>query len=555
MIETQKSKYYDLSIITLDRNDINKTQMNYVKTIAGAVLLKPNGRQTFLHHMQDKTIMLHITPDEAEFLRKTPEQGGPVVLDDRGVIPGKYINKSTIALYYEYDNIQDLLDNNQFDEHDYGRLVLVRDPVDDTRLGEHPQFSWVIYRLIDPENTHSVDSYQPIIRKWDMDVVIDWDDIEKDLQSTVQQIDQMVHDAHKHVCNGESNKAVLESFMESSTGDLLYKGKRVIMRSEFQAVITKRNTDYANVFDQDVVLQITKDKEKDPDIDPSMIVHNEPFTVLDGNKDYYYKDNLEIQEVSRMRTSGVTSMKGFFQGCSNLIRFDPLDTKNVTDLESFMEGCTCMTFPYYINMKSAVTIKNFAKSSGLRIYGDVFAPVAIDASYAFADTPRLKEIGIIKLPKATDVSCFFHNASELKELKYNVYLPAALNCESMFDGCTKLTSIDRLETPMMQDARYMFQDNWELVSIGYIDCTSLVNANHMFIDCPKLEFVNIKPGSLHCDICFANTNIGAPGLKVIIKALRSSNHTLDIRETPAASLITEDDIAAIHAKGWTVVYE
>ena len=548
MLRSENKKYYDLTLMALDRKDITQTQEYHPKVLASSVLLKPKGRQTVAHHLNNKLAYIHLTEEDMAALRSDPEHGGFVKLDERGYIPPQYINPDYIALYYEYDTVEEMLQNNHLGEDDFGRLLMTRDGSGDYRLRHLPPLTWVIYRLTDVTNPRSIDSYQVIMKKIDMDMVVTWENIAQDFRSSVQEIDKMVRDAHEHV-----NKDVIEKLRSTDEDQLLYNGKRIIRRSEFQAVITKRNDDYANVFKDDMVVRITKDEDHTVYPDLATLPHPEPFIILEGNVDGYYKDNTEMETSPKIRTINCTSMKEMFSGCTNLKSLTPFSTKNSTDMSNFLDGCESLSYADGISFKSTETINYFASNSGLCSYGDITAPVALTAKEAFAYCSELTKVGVVKLPLATNASGMFKNDIKLERMRDTIMLPKVIVIDEMFSGCVELKEVASIQCPYMESARVLFNNCVNLVSIGYLDILSCNDATGMFSGCANLTYVYFPPHSLHTDISFSNTNLCMRSLKMIISAMQNGSYTIDISNTPANYEIKQEYVDEIINKGWTIL--
>jgi hypothetical protein len=545
MIPSNKKNYYDLTLCVMDPNDPDKVEIYYPVIAADSVLLKPGGRQTILHHIQDKTKQLHLTEEMKRVLRSDPAHGGLVKLDSNGHIPIEYIEPRLIAMYFEFDSVQDMLNNNDFGEGDFGRLVLVRDADDDPRIHTDFPIEWVIYRLIDEEHPSSIDSYTPILQKHDIDRTATWDELDHGIRSTVQDIDDMVRKAHSH--------ADAVNYISEADGKITYKGKAITYRDSIHAVIvTETRAGLEELRPGDIGMLVTKIQELiefDPDIK-----HEDPFIELSGNQDELYKGQMELTEGPKLKTKDVTSAKGFFQDCASLENYLWYDTSNCTDLSFMNAGCSRLRYIPSLSMQSCTNINSFAEGSGIIRYFDLFSETVEYANDVFKDCLKVEHVDVVTLPNAITSKEFFSGCAALKVLPRTIDVSSSKNVDDFFADCISLERVSIMKTESAVSAKRMFKGCGKLESVASINLNSCRDTTDMFTDCVSLQFVGIKQGTLHTDISFANTKLSISCLRSIIKGLDGVGHTITITNTPASRELTVEDETSIRSKGWNIVY-
>ena len=644
MIPSNKKNYYDLTLCVMDKDDPTKVEIYYPVIAADSVLLKPGGRQTILHHIEDKTQQLHLTDEIKSLLRSDPEHGGLVRLDSKGHIPLQYIEPRLVALYFEFDTVEDMLNQNTFNEGDYGRLVLVRDCTGDTRIHTKFPLEWVIYRLTDGKHPSSINSYTAILQKHDMDKSVSWDELDHGIQASIQKIDEMVRKSHTHP------NAIKE--LQDVNGSIAYKGKKVIFRDKIQAVITTNDRSELNhlnvgdigilvtksqeliIFDQRRVGSITTEDGKelvaidsvtypyddivaqihlvkaisdddndeveaisdlghlypdvlaDMDIDKNIttedgteissintrdyvydnivadiylsepVEHESPFIDITGNRDEMYKGTRGLLEGPKLRTKNLTSCKGFFENCPDLESYMWYDTSNCTNMSYMNHGCSKLKYIPSLSMASAKNINNFAESSGIVRYFDLFSESVEYANYVFKGCLKMECIDVVYLPNAITTTEFFSGDVSLKNLPRVINVSSSKNVDGFFEDCSALEQVYSVKAESAVSMKRMFKGCSNLVSIASINMNSCKNTTEMFSGCSKLQYIGIAQGTLHTNISFIGTKISITCLRNIIKGLNDSGlgYSINIQGTPAGRDLTADDEAAIRAKGWNLIY-
>lgn len=544
-------KEFYVTLIVIDEDDITKTKEYYPKSYANGIYLRKKlFGNTFLEHMEDKDELLHPTEDELNLIRRTPEEGGIVKLDSEGRIPIKYTNPTTIALYYNYNTVYDLINSATFElPKDYGRLVMVKDSYGDPRSKN--KHKWTLYRYIGPV-TDNILSYQVLITELDIDLVFTWDQFTADMQSSIQEIDDMVRLSHSH-----DNFQVIDRFHIDHDGNLNFRGIPISIREKIQSFVLGKDVEDVFLLNGDMGIQILSVRQIDTDLSPAATVDDNqicaPITTIRGDCSNMFKARTDLTESPRLYTNLMTKADHFFDGCINLESIDWYDFKNVISANYFANDCQSLkSFPAlkFDNLENA---ESFLASSGIINFGDLNAPKLKDLHNFFNNCVRLKSVDNIIVPSVTSIDNMFYNCVSLENLPYIIDIRNTLYAEFSFFACRSLKHVGKIISPKLVLANQMFANCTKLISIEEIDFSSCTSASNIFTGCTELQHVGIKPGTLKTDISFFNTNLTLTSLRKIIKDLPPVNNcTITINYTQAAASITDEEIANARVKGWTI---
>lgn len=542
--KTAKNRHFNITLKVTDKNDPSKTVDYNPKTIAAQVLLSALASKSIKPHFAQNGA--HLTKEEHDLLVSDTNDGGFVRLNKDGYIPIEYTNPISCSMYYDYDTIEDMLSKCTLSlPGDYGRLIMVKDASGDTR--SVIQTEWSIYRYIGTYGNTDIRSYQRIISKGDMDVVVEWNKLDHHIRAKVEDIDDMVILNHMHL-----NKDVLDELGTDGKGNLYFHGKRIIRRDEFHSFIETEDPNLSNIFNGDMALKITEKKDH-VEIPEDQIKHVTPIRTLEGSCDGKFKADLEVTTGYPLVTNAVTSMKEFYSGCINLTYIPYYDTSNCKYFDNFAAGCTSLETIAPISFASAISLVSFAEGSGVDTYGgDIVSDTVTKASRMFYNCKNLKHINNILLPACFDTSSMFEN-SGIVSTNDTIDIHYATNTNRMFAGCKSLTSIFYIDTASAKTMNQMFMNDTNLNFINYIDFSSCTSGNDIFAGCSKLSMVNIKPRSLHIDISFKGTSLTIAAFRNIVSGLDPKTpHTIDITDTPALRFYTAEDATNLAKTGWKI---
>ena len=228
--------------------------------------------------------------------------------------------------------------------------------------------------------------------------------------------------------------------------------------------------------------KISSDNLGNLDLNNIVIANNEP-TVKNQCIRLGINNNTTIKSVvfdKSFNTYALTSLKGFFSGCSNLETISGLDylnTKNVTDMSYMFLGC---------NQLSSLTFSesfNTAKVTNM--------------SYMFYHCINLPSLNLSRFntAKVKDMSYMFYECNKLTSLNLSHFNTAEVkNMSYMFRGCSQLPSLDlsNFNTAKVTNMSYMFSGCSTLQTIYVSDdfvVTGITNDNkkNLFTVCQALK--------------------------------------------------------------------
>ena len=546
-----ENRDYYLTLIVVDENDITKTKEYYPKTYSDAVYL---GNKLFgknmLDHINENTDMLHPTSEELNLLRKSPEEGGIIRLNEEGYIPTKYTNPIAIALYYDYPTVLELVNSSTFTlPDDYGRLVMVQDSFEDPRARN--KHKWTLYRYIGPV-PNNILSYQIIITEIDIDLVFTWEQFTDGMKAKIEEIDEAVRLKHYH-----DNLPILEKFTVDNNGDLNFDLIPITIRERFKSFILGKENEELYLLNGDMGMQITAVRYVDSTIKEEPTVdenHNtEPMIVVRGDCSDMFRSQTDLIKSPKLNTILMTKADHFFDGCINLESIDWYVFKNVTSANYFANECQSVKYFPDLDMKNVEEAEAFLASSGIKVFGDLNAPKLKSLVRFFSNCKNLTSINSINAPVSTSIASMFYNCVSLKELPEEINLESTTVTDTAFYNCISLEKIGKIKSPNMTSAIQMFANCTMLKSIEEIDFSNCTDTTNMFTNCTNLMHVGIKPGTLKTNISFFNTKLTSTSLRKILNNLPVvDNKTIVINYSEAAASLTNEEIANARIKGWTI---
>ena len=188
------------------------------------------------------------------------------------------------------------------------------------------------------------------------------------------------------------------------------------------------------------------------------------------------------------------------------------------------------------------------------------------ATSHFKTNNRLKFVPMVDTSNVTDMGYMFSNCTALTTIP-QLDTSNVTDMNSMFNNCTALTAIPQLDTSNVTNMNNMFYNCRALTTIPQLDASNVTNMGSMFTNCAKLTFILIKNIGKSTLVTFDFSdakNWGTDGdenRQSLIDSLitysydRATNGmasaTIKLSTTTKA-LLTEDEIAQITAKGFTI---
>ena len=214
----------------------------------------------------------------------------------------------------------------------------------------------------------------------------------------------------------------------------------------------------------------------------------------------------EISIQGSFVSSGVTSMKAMFQGCSLLssLNLSAFDTTNVTDMSEMFEDCASLNI---------LNLKNFNTANVTKM-GEMFAGCSFlsslditsfdtqkvdDMNQMFEDCEQLYPINLssFKTSSVINMSQMFEDCHYLVALDVSKFDTSNVsNMSQMFNGCSSLNVLDvsKFDMKKVNSTSGMFEDCSALsdLKLPSFQGVKLTNTNRMFRDCPNLESLDLS---------------------------------------------------------------
>ena len=538
--KTLKPNYYSITLLILDPKDPTQTKMIEADpmTIEQGVFMDKDCKIP----APISDMRYHLTPEEHDLLRKSPEEGGFLILNERGYLPLEYFDKHVLALYYEFDSVADMLANNDYDPvlH-HGHLVMVRDFGDDPVIPNAKEGYWAVYRL-NGDNPRDRLSWEPIFQQQLFRDDVTWANVDPGFRATVEEIDRLVADAHQHI-----NKEILKRFTVNADGRLCFDGVKLTLRKDFRAINILTKPPYGELLVGDMGHDISYHGDYQPTSDNDY----EGMPYLTGDISGYYEGDETLIVPPKMNVTNADKMNRFFKNCINLTTIPFMDIAGVKEFEEFCENCkslTTVTTMYYTQARTMH--KAFANCTALTTMPELDLSRCEDISYIFLYDTNLTHIGDIKGYSITEASCAFMGCNSLKTLP-RVDLSKVENLSSLCAGCVSMesASINSEAAITLEDAFFACGELTEVV----VDMSSCEDATDIFKGCNKLVDVTIN-GELHTSIDFSETAISLASATMIVDNLPEVRHpqTLIFTGTPG-SRVNSYSVAKAERKGWTII--
>jgi hypothetical protein len=524
-------RFYKLTLTTLDPDDESKLIAYYPKLPIEAVFIDPELTQPLEPKLLND---LHLTEEERIRMNKTNQAGGYVLLDHIGKVPSSLFEDHCLFLKFEFRNVRDMLDNNDYQyPKDYGHLVMVHNMSDDEEdLGGSEK--WAIYRFIGPDPRNR-SCWQMILRDKNMDRVGEWEDIAGKPNASPAMYDEIVRLAHEH-----RNKDALDKFSDVE-GKLHYDGMEILDKETVNTMYATKNLDSGSK--GDVMIYIESSRIPEPvegdelieleEISDERFI-NSTYTVapfLDGEDvvtaNRMFANSLRLVSVPKYVFPNLTEAEGIFMNCMSLEYLSVPRWEYVRTLRSAFEHCVKLKSIAGMTINSCEDLSYFcANASSLQSVGEIQSANLLEAVCAFKECSSLEHIPVIDMSKLTTAESMYEKCTNMVAGHFNA--PMVTNVNRAFYGCTKLESIT-------------------------LNIPSAMNVIDMFMDCPNLETVTIPNGGITSTISFAHTKLSVESLIDIISKLPSrGGESIIVTGTPAAA-IGDTEIAKATAKGWTIV--
>lgn len=193
-----------------------------------------------------------------------------------------------------------------------------------------------------------------------------------------------------------------------------------------------------------------------------------------------YKGDTKLVYAPNINTSNVTSMGGMFSGCTSLTTIPNIDSSNVTDMTNLFNGCSGLTsVPAFATSKVTSMLGMFSKCASLEVIPELDTSVCTEFSFIFWDLKKIKRIEGINFRAATDSS--YSNVYFITNTTRDTYIRYLLIKElGTQSSCTnipaKVLVVWGVNTDEIPDARQSLIDSlitysFDRATAGYPTCT------------------------------------------------------------------------------------
>ena len=273
---------------------------------------------------------------------------------------------------------------------------------------------------------------------------------------------------------------------------------------------------------------------------PTMIVFQNPIKIRSWNITTG-KNLTEIRGLNLVDTSSMTNMGSMFRDCSKLTSLDVsnFDTSSVTGMSNVFQGCLGLT---------SLDVSGWDTSK------------VTNMSYMFMNCSKLTSLDLsnFNTSKVTSMSGMFMYCNKLTSLDVsNFDTSSVTDMVHMFQGCSGLTSLDlsNFNTSSVTDMRDMFAYCYELTSLNLSgwNLSKATDMSTMFWSCYKLTTITGPITGISVNIDLGGSPLTHDSAMVLMNGLNTVTGTRTITfKSSTYETLTEAEIAAATAKGWTV---
>ena len=291
-----------------------------------------------------------------------------------------------------------------------------------------------------------------------------------------------------------------------------------------------------------------------PEVDPNKVYNlsfNSPTSIVFGNPiktsswNITNKNKLrEIRGLNFVDTSSVTDMSWMFSSCGSLTSLDGLsgwDVSNVTNMSNMFGGCSSL---------ASLDLSSWVVSN------------VTDMSSMFSSCGSLRRLNLSgwDVSKVTNMGHMFYSCSPLASLDLSGWNASNVTDMSyMFSNCKALTSLNLSgwNVSNVTDMSWMFGScskltslnlsGWDVSRMNYYDMDST------FSSCSALTTVIGPITGISTNISLKGSPLTHDSAMVFLNGLNTVTETKTITfKSTTYGTLTEAEIAAATAKGWTV---
>ena len=222
---------------------------------------------------------------------------------------------------------------------------------------------------------------------------------------------------------------------------------------------------------------------------------------------YLFRDAQNLKNIYNLDTSNTTNFNEMFSGCRGLQQISEIDTSKGTRFTYMFYRCYNITsIPQLDTSNGTVFVSMFEDCQALESIPELNTPNGINFSNMFVGCKSLKSASLSDTSKGINFSNMFKNCTSLESAS----LPdtsSGTNFVQMFYGCSSLNSIILQNTSSGTNFNSMFDGCSSLTSIPQLDTSSGTDLSNMFYGCKNLnKITGISLKSLNTDIRYTYFN-------------------------------------------------
>ena len=298
------------------------------------------------------------------------------------------------------------------------------------------------------------------------------------------------------------------------------------------------------------------------------------------NAVYLFRDAQNLKNIYNLDTSNTTNFNEMFSGCRGLQQISEIDTSKGTDFNKMFYNCSSLTLIPQLDISNGINFMfMFPDCSALESIPELNAPNGTNFSYMFLGCTSLKSASLSDTSKGTNFDSMFQSCTSLESAS----LPntsSGTNFNKMFYNCSSLTSIPQLDTSNGTDLSSMFYGCKNLNKITGISLKSLnTTISHSYLTeydiMSNLRYVLLKDFGTGSNCTSAGfgywrvwgiedetVELSAGARQSLVDTLITYSYdratagystcTINLYADTTKALLTQDEIAQITAKGYTI---
>ena len=234
------------------------------------------------------------------------------------------------------------------------------------------------------------------------------------------------------------------------------------------------------------------------------------------NAVYLFRGAQYLKNIYNLDTSNTTNFEEMFYECRGLKQISEIDTSKGTKFVYMFYRCYNITSIPQLDISSGIYFGNmFEDCQRLESIPELNAPNGTNFSQMFIGCEALKSASLSDTSKGTNFSYMFKNCTSLESAS----LPntsSGTNFTQMFYRCSSLNSIILQNTSSGTNFNSMFSNCNSLTSIPQLDTSNGTDLSNMFSGCKnlnKITGISLKSLNTNIDYTYFNDYTEAPSIR------------------------------------------